>query len=73
MIKVKYALQHFLKHDLLIAKLHAFGFEYKTLRVMCAYLNNRVQVTKAGSYFSEILGIIFHKQPTRGVPRKRCS
>ena len=31
-----------LKHDLLIAKLHA----YKSLRVIQGYLNNRVQVTK---------------------------
>ena len=36
----------FLKHDLFIAKLHAFGFDYKSLRVMYTYLNNRVQVTK---------------------------
>ena len=28
-----------LKHDLLIAKLHGFGFDYKSLRVMYAYLN----------------------------------
>ena len=33
-----------LKHDLLIAKLHAFGFDYKSLNVMYADLNNRVQV-----------------------------
>ena len=52
-----------LKHDLLIAKLHAFGFDYKSLRVMYAYLNNRVQVTKVGSCYSEILDIIF------GVPQ----
>ena len=52
-----------LKHDLLIAKLQAFGFDYKSLRVMNAYLNNRVQVTKVGSYYSEILDIIF------GVPQ----
>ena len=53
----------YLKHDLLIAKLHALGFDYKSLRVMHAYLNNRVQVTKVGSYYSEILDIIF------GVPQ----
>ena len=47
-----------LKHDLLIAKLHAFGFDYKSLRVMYSYLNNRVQVIKVGSYYSEILDII---------------
>ena len=52
-----------LKHDLLIAKLHAFGFDYKSLRVMYVYLNNRIQVTKVGSYYSEILDIIF------GVPQ----
>ena len=52
-----------LKHDLLIAKLHAFGFDYKSLRVMYAYLNNRVLVTKVGSYYSEILDIVF------GVPQ----
>ena len=52
-----------LKRDLLIAKLDAFGFDYISLRVMYAYLNNRVQVTKVGSYYSEILDIIF------GVPQ----
>ena len=51
------------KHNLLIAKLHAFGFDYKSLRVMYAYLNNWVQVTKVGSYYNEILDIIF------GVPQ----
>ena len=52
-----------LKHDLLNPKLHAFGFDYKSLRVMYAYLNNRVQVTEVGFYYSEILDIIF------GVPQ----
>ena len=52
-----------LKHHILIAKLHAFGFDYKYLRVMYAYLNNRVQVIKVGFYDSEILDIIF------GVPQ----
>ena len=28
-----------LKHDLFIAKLHAFGLDYKSLRVMYAYFN----------------------------------
>ena len=31
-----------LKHDLLIAKLDTFGFDYKSLRAMYAYLNNSV-------------------------------
>ena len=52
-----------LKHDLLNEKLHAFGFDYISLRVIYAYLNNRVQVTKNGSYYKEILDIIF------GVPQ----
>ena len=52
-----------LKHDFLIAKIHAFGFDDKSLRVMYAYLNNGVQVTKVGSYYSEIFDIIF------GVPQ----
>lgn len=49
----------FLKHDLLIAKLHASGFDYKYLRVMYAYLNNSVQVTKVGFYYREIFGVFF--------------
>ena len=52
-----------LKHDLFIAKLHPFGFDCKCLRVMYAYVNNRLQVTKVGFYYSEILDIIF------GVPQ----
>ena len=34
-----------LKRDLPIEKLHAFGFHYKSLRVMVAYLSNSAQVT----------------------------
>ena len=48
-----------LKHDLHIAKLNAFGFGCKTLRVMYTYLNKKVQVTKVGSYYNRILDIIF--------------
>ena len=51
-----------LLHDLLIAKLHAFGFDLKSLKVIHAYLNDRIQVTKFGSFYSEILQIIY------GVP-----
>ena len=52
-----------LLHDLLIAKLHAFGFDLKSLIVIHAYLNDRIQVTKVGSFYSEILQIIY------GVPQ----
>ena len=38
-----------LLHILLIAKLHAFGFDLKSLRVIHGYLNDRTQVTKVGS------------------------
>ena len=48
-----------LKHDLLIEKLHAFVFDYKSLRFMYAYFINRVQVTKVGSYYNETYDIIF--------------
>ena len=48
-----------LKRDLLIQNYMLFGFNNKSLRVMQAYLKNRVQVTKVGSYYIEILYIIF--------------
>ena len=50
-------------HDLLIAKLHAFGFNLKSLKVIHVYLNDRIQVTKVGSFYREILQIIY------GVPQ----
>ena len=46
-----------------IAKLHAFAFELKSLKVIHVYLNERIQVTKVGSFYSEILQIIY------GVPQ----
>ena len=52
-----------LLHDLLIAKLCAFGFDLKLLKVIQAYLNDRIQVTKFG--FSTVkffkLFTVFHK------------
>ena len=55
---------HCFKHDILIKALHAFGFHYKSLRILYAYLNNRLQVTKVSSHYSEIIGIMF------GVPQR---
>ena len=52
-----------LLHDLFIAKLYAFGFDHKFLWVNHAYLNDWIQVTKVGSFFSGILQIIY------GVPQ----
>ena len=46
-------------HDFFIAKLHAFGFDLKFLRVIHAYLNKRIQVTKVGSFYTKILQIIY--------------
>ena len=45
-----------LNHDLLIAKLHAYGFEYKSLELIKSYLNNRWQKTNTSfSSWSELL------------------
>ena len=52
-----------LLHNLLIAKLHTIGFDLKSLRVIHAYPNLRIQVTKVGSCYSEVLQIIY------GVPK----
>ena len=52
-----------LLYDLLIAKLHAFDFDLKSLKVIHGYLNDIIQVTKVGSFYSEVLQIIF------GIPQ----
>ena len=44
-----------LLYDLLIAKLHAFGFNLKSLKVIHAYLNDRIQITKVGSFYKDSL------------------
>ena len=52
-----------LPHDLLIAKLAAYGFDNNSLLLLQRYLSNRKQRTKIGSYFSSWLEIIL------GVPQ----
>ena len=52
-----------LSHDLLIAKLAAYGFDNPILSLLYDYLNNRFQRTKVGSIFSEWLLLI------QGVPQ----
>ena len=37
----------------------AFGFNFKSLILIHTYLNDRIQVTKADSFYSEILQIIY--------------
>ena len=41
-----------LNHDLLIAKLHVYGFDIKTLKLLHSYLTKRWQRTKVKSNFS---------------------
>ena len=41
-----------LNHDLLIAKLHAYGFDIKSLKLLHSYLKKRWQRTKVNSSFS---------------------
>ena len=45
-----------LSHDLLIAKLHAYGLDIDSLNILQDYLNNRKQGTKVYSFYSSFLG-----------------
>ena len=42
-----------LQHDLLLAKLNAYGFDYKSLNLISSFLSNRKYRTKINSSFSE--------------------
>ena len=48
-----------ISHELLVAKLHAYGFDESSLEVTISYLKNRTQTTKVGSSFRELLNIIY--------------
>ena len=50
-------------HQLLIAKLCAYGLDIKSIAFISAYLKNRKQKTKIGSTFSECLNILFGVGP----------
>ena len=52
-----------LDHELLIAKLNAYGFSLTALRLVHSYLSNRKQRTKINSSYSSWLEILF------GVPQ----
>ena len=49
-------------HDLLIAKLHAYGLSIKALRLINSYLSERKQRTRIASTFSSWVEIIFGVQ-----------
>ena len=51
-----------INHELLIAKLNAYGFDCLSLKFISAYLNFRKQKNKAGSTFTNYLNVLF------GVP-----
>ena len=46
-------------HDLLLAKLHAYGFSIPVLRLIHSYLTNRQQRTKISMLFSSWEEIVF--------------
>ena len=51
-ISKAYDYNHYLPHDLLIAKLEAYGFNYDSLQFVCSYLESRHHRVKIGSYKS---------------------
>ena len=48
-----------LSHELLLAKLHAYGFSISTLRLIHSYLTNRRQRTKINMPYSSWVEIVF--------------
>ena len=54
---------NFILHDLLIAKLGAYGFDYILLQMLQSYLSNRKKRTKINDTYSKYCEILF------GVPQ----
>ena len=52
-----------LPHDLLLAKLQAYGFSKESIRLFLSYLTNRTQIIKIGSTFSHWTNIV------KGIPQ----
>ena len=47
-----------INHDLLIAKLHVYGFSKESLKLIKSYLTNRWQGTKLNTGFSKLTEIL---------------
>ena len=52
-----------LNHDLLLGKLHGYGFDIDSLKVLHSYLSDTYQKTKINESFSSLSKIVF------GVPQ----
>ena len=52
-----------LNHELLIAKMHSYGFDYDALKLVYSYLSCRYQRVRINSHYSTLSGII------SGVPQ----
>ena len=50
-------------HDLLLAKLNAYGFDYKSIKLLYSYLTERFQRVRINSNYSSWSKILF------GVPQ----
>ena len=53
-----------INHELLIAKLHAYGFEKSALKILLNYLSNKWQRTKINKTFSSWVELM------QGVPQR---
>ena len=53
-----------ISHELLLEKLHAYGFDKTLLTFMHAYLNQRLRKTKLGATLSELMSFLFGHRAT---------
>ena len=56
-----------INHELLLAKLHAYGFSLESLTFIQSYLSNRIQMVKINSSFSDYSNV------KSGVPQRSIS